>query len=92
MTKEQLVRYLSEGLSLEQIGKRVERNPSTISYHLKKHGLRPVNKGKHALRADHDAAPDKDLGACAGLDRSVDIRTGRPQSRLNSKGAALAQE
>jgi DNA-binding CsgD family transcriptional regulator/5-methylcytosine-specific restriction endonuclease McrA len=48
MTKEQLERYLAEGLSLEQIGKRVGRNPSTISYHLKKHGLKPVNQGKHA--------------------------------------------
>ena len=48
MDKEELERYLAEGLSLEQIGKRVGRNPSTISYHLKKHGLKPVNQGKHA--------------------------------------------
>jgi transposase len=48
MTKEELESYLSEGLSLEQIGKRVDRHPSTISYHLKKHGLKPVNQGKHA--------------------------------------------
>jgi hypothetical protein len=44
MTKEKLERYLAEGLSLEQIGKREGRNPSTISYHLKKHGLKPVGK------------------------------------------------
>lgn len=42
MTKEELEGYLAEGLSLEQIGRRVGRNPSTISYHLKKHGLKPV--------------------------------------------------
>jgi DNA-binding CsgD family transcriptional regulator len=48
MRKEELEGYLAEGLSLEQIGNRVGRNPSTISYHLKKHGLRPVNQGKHA--------------------------------------------
>jgi transposase len=48
MRKDVLERYLAEGLSLEQIGKRVGRNPSTISYHLKKHGLSPVNQGKHA--------------------------------------------
>jgi DNA-binding CsgD family transcriptional regulator len=47
MIREQLEEYLAEGLSLEQIGKLVGRNPSTISYHLKKHGLRPVNQGKH---------------------------------------------
>jgi DNA-binding CsgD family transcriptional regulator len=50
MTKEELEGYLAEGLSLEQIGNRVGRNPSTISYHLKKHGLCPVNQGKHASR------------------------------------------
>src|SRR5215207_11037162 len=50
MTKEDLEEYLAEGLSLEQIGKRVVRNPSTISYHLKKHGLKPVNEGRAANR------------------------------------------
>jgi hypothetical protein len=48
MEKEELEHYLAEGLSLEQIGKRVGRNPSTVSYNLKKHGLKPVNQGKHA--------------------------------------------
>jgi hypothetical protein len=79
MTKEELERYLAEGLSLEQIGNRVGRNPSTISYHLKKHGLKPVNQGKHAnkghiaeerLRALVDAgATLREMGA--ELDRSV---------------------
>ena len=79
MTKEELEGYLAEGLSLEQIGKRVDRNPSTISYHLKKHGLKPVNQGKHANKG-HIAAEDLrilvDQGAtlremAAELDRSV---------------------
>ncbi len=38
------------GPLLEQIGRRVDRNPSTISYHLKKHGLKPVNQGRAANR------------------------------------------
>jgi DNA-binding CsgD family transcriptional regulator len=50
MEKDLLERYLAEGLSLDQIGKRVGRNPSTISYHLKKHRLKPVNHGKHVAR------------------------------------------
>jgi 5-methylcytosine-specific restriction endonuclease McrA len=50
MTKEELEGYLAEGLSLEQIGKRAGREKSTVSYHLKRHGLKPVgvkyaNKG-----------------------------------------------
>jgi DNA-binding CsgD family transcriptional regulator len=48
MTREFLQQCLADGLSLEQIGRLVDRNPSTISYHLKKHGLKPVNQGKHA--------------------------------------------
>jgi transposase len=50
MIKEELEGYLAEGLSLEQIGKRVGRHPSTVSYHLKRHGLKPVNQGRHANR------------------------------------------
>lgn len=50
MTKHFLQQRLAEGLSLEQIGRRVGRSPSTISYHLKKHGLKPVNQGRHANR------------------------------------------
>jgi DNA-binding CsgD family transcriptional regulator len=48
MDREFLKKCLAEGLSLERIGKLVDRNPSTISYHLKKHGLEPANKGRHA--------------------------------------------
>ena len=60
MTKEKLERYLAEGLSLEQIGRRVGRNPSTISYHLKKHGLKPVNRQRHLRRG---AIPEGELRA-----------------------------
>jgi transposase len=50
MSKEELERYLAKGLSLEQIGKRVGREKSTVSYHLKRHGLKPVNQGRGANR------------------------------------------
>jgi transposase len=60
MTKEELEGYLAEGLSLEQIGKRVGRNPSTISYHLKKHGLEPVNRQRHLRRGP---IPESELRA-----------------------------
>lgn len=50
MTKEELERYLAEGRSLEQIGKRVGLEKSTVSYHVKKHGLKPVNTGRSANR------------------------------------------
>ncbi len=50
MKKEELRRYLAEGFSLVQIGKRVGLKKSTVSYHLKKHGLIPVNQGRAANR------------------------------------------
>jgi transposase len=43
-----LQRCLDDGLSLEQIAKRIGRHPSTVSYHLKKHGLLPVGHAIHA--------------------------------------------
>lgn len=58
MRKEELEGYLAEGLSLEQIGRRVGRHPSTISFHLKKHGLKPVNQQRHRQRG---ALPEKEL-------------------------------
>jgi transposase len=50
MTKEELEAYLAEGLSLTQIGKRVGLEKSTVSYHLQKFGLKPVNHGRAANR------------------------------------------
>jgi DNA-binding CsgD family transcriptional regulator len=68
MTKEELQGYLAEGLSLEQIGKRAGRNPSTISYHLKKHGLQPINGRKHKSRG---AIPELRLRTLASEGISV---------------------
>jgi len=48
MTKEFLESCLAKGLSLEQIGKLANRSPSTVSYHLRKHRLSPVNSGRHS--------------------------------------------
>lgn len=42
--------WLGEGLSLEEIGRRVDRHPSTVSYWLKKHGLRPAGRTTYAPR------------------------------------------
>lgn len=50
MDKEELEHYLAEGLSLEQIGQRVGLEKSTVSYHVKRHGLNPVNQGRAANR------------------------------------------
>lgn len=48
--------FLEQGFSLERIGGLVGRNPSTVSYWLRKHGLEPVHKRKHAARGRIDRA------------------------------------
>jgi len=50
MEKEFLERCLAEGMSLEAIGDKVGRHPSTVGYWLKKHGLAPVGAEKYAGR------------------------------------------
>jgi transposase len=48
MHKEFLEQCLAEGLSLEQIAEQIGRHPSTVSYHLKKHGLTALGRDKHS--------------------------------------------
>lgn len=56
MQKELLEECLTEGLSLEAIGKRVGKHESTVSYWLKRHGLEAVRAEKHASKG----APSKE--------------------------------
>lgn len=56
MNKELLEDFLSEGMSLEAIGKRVGKHESTVSYWLKKHGLEAVRAEKHSAKG----APSKE--------------------------------
>jgi transposase/5-methylcytosine-specific restriction endonuclease McrA len=46
--KESLEKLLREGLSVEQIARRLGRSGSTVAYWLEKHGLDAVNREKHS--------------------------------------------
>jgi transposase len=46
--REFLEECLAEGLSVEQIAERIGRHPSTVTYHMKKHGLEPLGHDIHA--------------------------------------------
>jgi helix-turn-helix protein len=48
--RELLERLLQEGLSLPEIGRRVGRDPSTVGYWVRKHGLVANGHAKHAPR------------------------------------------
>jgi len=48
MDRALLKQYLEQGLSLSQIGVRVDRDPSTVGYWVQKHGLVANGRAKHA--------------------------------------------
>jgi transposase len=50
MDRNSLQLLLAQGLSVEQIGRRFNRHPSTVSYWLRKHGLEAPNRAKHAAK------------------------------------------
>lgn len=50
MDRDLLERYLGQGLSLEQVGILVDRDPSTVGYWVRKHGLVANGRSKHASR------------------------------------------
>src|SRR5205085_7492792 len=56
MDRDQLARFLSEGMSLEQIGVEVDRHPSTVGYWVKKFGLVAAHRDRHVGRGGLDRA------------------------------------
>lgn len=50
MDRELLERYLAEGLSLAEIGRRVGRHEATVGYWVAKYGLSAANRAKHLQR------------------------------------------
>lgn len=53
--------WLAEGCSLEEMGRRAQRHPSTVGYWLGKHGLEAVGRAVHASRGGIDAATLRSL-------------------------------
>jgi transposase-like protein len=54
LDKQSLQLALDQGLSIERIAKRFGRDPSTVSYWMKKHGLASPYREKHAARGAVD--------------------------------------
>jgi transposase-like protein len=68
MDRALLAEYLREGLSLEAVGRRMDRDPSTVRYWLTKYGLEPVNVRKHTARG---ALKRAELEALVTAGRSI---------------------
>lgn len=68
MDKRFLEDCLAKGMSLTEIGKQVEKDPSTVGYWIKKHGLSANGAKKYAPRG---ALSKEELGALASTDVSV---------------------
>src|SRR4051794_588578 len=76
--REQLERWLDEGVSVEEIARRVGKHPSTVAYWMRKHGVRSVQAERHAAaRRAPTAGTRGALGARS--DRPRDRGTSRPQ-------------
>lgn len=79
MERDELARMLEEGLSLETIGLRTAKHPSTVGYWIKRHGLEPANGDRHRARGGIDPETLAELVArnltvreiAAELDRST---------------------
>jgi transposase-like protein len=48
--KASLELLLAQGVSIEKIARRFDRDPATISYWVRKHGLESPYRGKHAAK------------------------------------------
>lgn len=68
MDKAELTRWIAAGHSLDEIGRRVGRHPSTVSYWLNHHGLVPAGRERHAARG---ALSRENLAALVANDLTV---------------------
>ncbi len=77
MDKRFLEECLDWGLSLDAIGELTAKHPSTVSYWLKKHGLRARGSGVHAPKGQIDESQLVDLIAEGLSLREIAERLGR---------------
>src|SRR5829696_1842486 len=77
-----LERYLRDGLTLEKIGELTGRDPSTVSYWLKRHGLAAVHRDRHAPKGGVDEQTLASLVGEGLTTREIAQRLGFSQSTV----------
>jgi DNA-binding CsgD family transcriptional regulator len=75
--KDVLAAFIAQGRSLEWIGRRLGRHPSTVAYWLDKHGLAPAHRERHAARGAPDAMALRQLVSDGLTIREIAARIGR---------------
>jgi transposase len=68
MERADLERWIGDGLSVEEVARRVGRHPSTVAYWLNKYGLRSVHADKHGSRG---GVAKEELAALVAQDLTV---------------------
>jgi transposase-like protein len=77
-----LEEYLRQGLSLAAIGKLTGRDPSTVGYWVKQHGLAAVHRDRHAPKGGVDEATLAGLVNAGLTTREIAGRLGFSQSTV----------
>ena len=76
MDRELLADLLAAGYSLQVIGERVGRHPSTVGYWVAKHGLEAAHRETHRARGGIDEAELRTLAAQGLSIRAIAARVG----------------
>lgn len=80
--RETLEQWLAEDLSLEEIGRRLNRHPSTAAYWLEKHGLSAAHRAKHASKGGPDPQTLEQLVADGNTVREIATKLSRSPSTI----------
>ena len=89
MDKRFLEDCLARGMSLEAIGERTGKHPSTIGYWLKKHGLRAAGWDSHAPKGGID---EEQLTSLVAENLSLREMAERLDRDLEHHGVVLGQQ
>src|SRR5690349_12240615 len=76
MDKVWLEECLARGMSLDAIGERAAKHPSTVSYWLKKHGLRAAGQARHAPKGSVDRVRLRELVESGASIRAIAVDLG----------------
>ena len=82
MDRAELQRDLAAGLTLAQIGARVGRHPTTVSYWLRKHGLSATHAHRYAPRGGLAREPLAELVAAGETLESIAAKLDRSASTI----------